>query len=670
MKGCLFIVLISCILPCGIAGRQPPFFQKDAGDANKDIAKKAIRANINSLTTLISQGCRDSNTVKQLNKLSNCYYSFSHDSVVLYAGRARQLAGQINYPEGLIVAIMNQGVAEEVFGNNWDAAIIHYRQAIEMAFRYKKDGLLHSMYSVIHNAFVYKGDFPQAMNVAREGLKLAKAEGNKVQMLHYTSLAGSAYFRQEIYDKSLAEYRSAEMIAASLNAGEQRKALNLVVMADIYCGIGDVYTACGDTAQAMYYLNRALTEFSNLRQDSSFARQYMIPNTLFKIGLVRKACGDSVQALSYTLAALDSTLYIACNKYDIAGYYLVAGNLLRLMKRTPDAKAYLYEGLRIADEIKHAEHIRDGCRYLSLLFAGEHKFDSAWHYNLRYVVLKDSITSVVSKFRTEEIKAIYDINEKNEVIVRQTNIRNILIASFAVLFISLVFLYNRNRLRRENRYQQEQNRQRQELFNAIAAAQELERKRIARDLHDGLGSVLSAAKLKMEDVKVSRPELINNEKFLAGISLIDEASAELRNISHNIMPATLSKLGLVAALKNLCNSISSNSGLQINFSAFDFTERIEEHIEISIYRIILELINNVVKHARAGKVIVQLVRYPDHINITVEDNGKGFDYSQALQEKKGIGLGNILSRVDYLKGTINIDAEPGRGTTVMIDVPF
>ena len=154
------------------------------------------------------------------------------------------------------------------------------------------------------------------------------------------------------------------------------------------------------------------------------------------------------------------------------------------------------------------------------------------------------------------------------------------------------------------------------------------------------------------------------------MQLLDEASVELRNISHNIMPVTLSKLGLVAGLKNLSNTISSNSGLQINFSAHDFQERLDEHTEISIYRVVLELINNVVKHAQANKVTIQLIRYPDHINLTVEDNGKGFDYPRALEEKKGIGLGNIQSRVDYLKGVMNVDAVPGRGTTVIIDVPL
>jgi signal transduction histidine kinase len=110
--------------------------------------------------------------------------------------------------------------------------------------------------------------------------------------------------------------------------------------------------------------------------------------------------------------------------------------------------------------------------------------------------------------------------------------------------------------------------------------------------------------------------------------------------------------------------------LQISFTAHELEGRIEETTEISIYRIILELINNIVKHAKAGKVSIQLVKYPEYINVIVEDNGQGFDYQKAMEEKKGMGLGNVLSRVEFLKGTIDIDSALGKGTTAIIEIPY
>jgi signal transduction histidine kinase len=136
------------------------------------------------------------------------------------------------------------------------------------------------------------------------------------------------------------------------------------------------------------------------------------------------------------------------------------------------------------------------------------------------------------------------------------------------------------------------------------------------------------------------------------------------------MPATLSKLGLEAALQNLINKIAAHSKMQVNFTAHGFEERIEETTEMSIYRIILELINNIVKHAAAQKLTIQLIKYPAYINLMIEDNGQGFEYQKAFEEKKGIGLGNIASRVEYLNGTLEVDSVAGKGTTVIIEIPY
>lgn len=666
MKFTLVIIIGGCLCAQGIFAQR---LRSNPWDNDKPATRNNGPSQKDLLRQQLSLKQTDTSRIDILNLLTVQYFSTSYDSVLFYTNKARQLSEKINYVEGRIEAIHNRGVAEEIFKRNWDTAIICYRQAIELAREYRKYGLLHQLFGVIHNAFVYRGNFPLAMEVARDGLELARQSDNRTQMLHYTCLAATAYFRQGIFDKSLAEYFQAEEIAASLDADEQLRSMYQTAMPDVYTGLGDVYTATGDTAKALYYLRKALNGFTTLRKDTLFLRDYMVANIFFKMGMVYKISNQPGKALGYFEAALDSTVSISANPYEKAAYYLQAGEVLREMKNLQGAKIYLYEGLRISNEIKHAENLRDACYYLSLVFADEKRYDSAWYYNQQYAVLKDSITNVVSKFRTEEIKTVYDINEKNKVIARQTNTRNILIASFAVLLVTLGFLYNRYRLRQKNRYQQELNRQQNELFNAIAAAQEQERKRIAQDIHDGLGSVLSAAKLKMAEVKELKPELTEDDKFISGIGLIDEASSELRNISHNIMPATLSKLGLVPALKNLTEKISSNKGLQLQFAVHDFEKRLDEQTEISVYRIILELVNNVVKHAAATRATVQLVGYPDYFNITVEDNGKGFEPEKLTEEKKGIGLASIAARVEYLKGIMDIDSTPGKGTTIVVDIP-
>jgi signal transduction histidine kinase len=208
-----------------------------------------------------------------------------------------------------------------------------------------------------------------------------------------------------------------------------------------------------------------------------------------------------------------------------------------------------------------------------------------------------------------------------------------------------------------------------EILRTTIEVQDKERRRIAEDLHDSLGSILSAAKLKlsaMEGQLTTGGHSSQNETMNDVLSLMDEAMNEMKNIAYNIMPATLSRLGLIAALQNLFNRISSRSLLKINFSTFGFDERPDQLFEVSIYRIVLESINNVVRHADARNVTVQLIRYPDYINITIEDDGKGFHQTTAVY---GNGLTNIDSRVKNLGGTLDIDSSEGSGTTIFVDIP-
>lgn len=639
-----------------------------AGQPFWDSPKPKFRE-IDSVRNLLDLSRRDTITAGNLAELATLYSYSSYDSAMFYSRQTFELSRQIGYVRGKLAALTIMGFAEEILKRNWDSAVVYYQEAIRLATDNRMNNELERLYGIIHNAYVYQGNFPRAMEIASEGLAYARKSGDRLRELHYTNLIAAAYFRQDLYDRSLEEYRKALQLAESMPPGDL-SGLNLVSLADIFYGMGEVYTATGDTVSAQEYLEKALHGFTVLRRHPQFLRSYMVPNTLFRMGVTKRRSGNYEEALRYAQAAVDSIQTIPCNQYEIAGYYLLAGDVMRLLGRFDEARISLVKGLQIAQSIRHAENARDAYRSLALLYADENRYDSAWYYNERYAVLKDSISNERTRIRTREIKAVYDLAQRDREIARQRNQWNILVTAFIVLLLTMGFLYNRYRLRQRNRYQRELNRQQNELFNAISLAQEQERKRIAQDIHDSLGSVLSAAKLKMAEIRDMKPELNTSDKFLSVSNLLDEASAELRSISHNIMPATLSKLGLAAAIRNLAEKISSNKGVEIRFIAYAFDERLDEKTEISIYRIVLELINNVVKHAAATKATVQLIRFPDHINITVEDNGKGFMPDKVAEEKKGIGLGSVESRVEYLRGTMDIDSLPGKGTTVVVDIPL
>ncbi|HMD01165.1 MAG TPA: histidine kinase, partial [Ferruginibacter sp.] len=547
----------------------------------------------------------------------------------------------------------------------YDSAIYYFKKATSY---FHDNGIKEDYYSSLLNVYFYLGDYPGAMETISEEMKLAEQTNDKIRVAHCNNILGYIYFKQENFPESEKYYN-----AYADNAIELKDTL---LIAHALGEISDVYTEEKDYKRAINSLQTVISYSKQMLADTSIKRTYIawapqyIAKANFRLGRAYKLSGNLDSALYYSLGSLHTGTHNP--GYDTAAFYINAGDVYRLMKKYPEAIFYLHHGYSLSREMNHRENTRDAAQYLSQTYAALNRYDSAFYYFQIFAGLKDSIVNNETKMKIAGIQGQYDIAKKNKEIARQQQIRNILIGSFLFFIIVLLLLYNRSRLVQKNRRQQEYSRQQNELFNAIVSTQDQERKRIAQDIHDSLGSVLSAAKLKLSSLEDSKRPLAPDqlEKYHSTLALLDDAVAELRSISHNIMPATLSKLGLVAALQNLIGKMSGRSAVQVSFTTHGLDERLEENTEISVYRIILELINNIVKHADAKKVSIQLIKYPKYINLIVEDNGKGFDHNKAMEEKRGIGLGNILSRVEFLKGNIDIDSSLGKGTTVIIDIPY
>lgn len=640
--------------------------QTTSGSEDKLKGLKLNRQICDSLIKLINNSPEDTSKVNRLTMLCGTLTNQDADSSMGLANDAFLLSEKLGYKRGMAVALYRMAA---IYGERKQDRIKEVefcRKAIDVAEKNNIFPELHDFYSGIFNSYYYQGQFPSAMDIAQRGLNYAEKRKEQEQVLLYKNNIGNVFYRLGNLKEAEKNYTEALYIAEKINKLEK--------LASTCLNLTDIYITSKDSSKIFSYVDRAVSIYRDHFEDPAFnGRKHRYSFALFKKAEAFDLIGKPDSAMKYVSQALYlCNSQLKCDLFDVINYYLLAGRLYLKKADYTLSKEYFNKALQTAIQIGHKENTRDSYSALSGIYQAEKKYDSALHFFRLYNQLKDEVTNTETQSAITRIQGEYDVAKKDEVIARQTNLRNIIIGSFIVFLITVGFLYNRYRLRQRNRYQQELNRQQNELFNAIAAAQDQERKRIAQDIHDSLGSILSAAKLKLSALKESQPLLSNEhaEKYQTTLQLLDEASAELRSISHNIMPATLSKLGLVPALKNLSNTISSHSGLQISFSAHDFMERIPEQAEMSIYRIVLELINNIVKHAQANKVTIQLIKYPDYINLSVEDNGRGFDYGDALHEKKGIGLGNILSRVDYLRGKMNVDSLPGRGTTVIIDVPL
>ena len=636
---------------------------------NIDVTKEKIlflSQKIDSLPYYIKTGKIDVHAVCQLKEHSRYHFKGLN---IDFSPQALHLPGSVRtkYIEMYVLFdLANKFYVSKQF----DSAIGYWNKALDIAVSHQFDAeALHMMRVALNHNYFLLGDYTLAMKISTEGLSRSEQIGDKNRMAHFNNVIGYIHMRLRNFDKASVYFSAYQQQAHNIK--------DTVLEAHAMYNLGDLAIAKKEYDNAINFL----MESGNLYR--SVKRQHLINNqeregyVSNKLAQCWKLKGDLNQAMVYITISLKITNGVSgVNAYDKADYFINAGDIYNRRLMPDSALLLLKSGLAIAASINHREFKRDAFEQIAIAFSQMKTYDSAFIYQNRFSKLKDSILNESSQQEIFQRDADLQIERQQQLqraaIQRQKMWRNIIIGIALFSLITLGLLYNRYRLRQGNRYQQQLNRQQNELFNAIALTQDQERKRIAEDIHDSLGSILSAAKLKLSALKEGHSSLSEEqtEKYMITLQLLDEASSELRNISHNIMPATLSKLGLVAALRNLITTISSHSGLQISFSTHDFDKRLDEKTEMSIYRVILELINNVVKHAAADKVTVQLIRYPDYINITIEDNGKGFDYSKALEQKNGIGLGNVLSRVNYMKGSINVDAAPGRGTTVIIDVPM
>lgn len=209
-----------------------------------------------------------------------------------------------------------------------------------------------------------------------------------------------------------------------------------------------------------------------------------------------------------------------------------------------------------------------------------------------------------------------------------------------------------------------------ETINAMVSGQEKERHRLAGELHDNLGSTLATVRMQVENLERNLDKVDNPKALLTKThKLINEAYEKVRTISHERNAGVLAKDGLLPAIQRLANTISSDDGLSIEVEDFGLEQRLSNDLEITIFRIVQELVTNIVKHAKATEATISLTQHEGELNILIEDNGKGFKVG-TLQTKNGMGLGSIERRVEHLEGSMSVDSTPGKGTHIIIDIPL
>lgn len=395
------------------------------------------------------------------------------------------------------------------------------------------------------------------------------------------------------------------------------------------------------------------------------------------------------QALKYHQKAFELAKTWA-DPYYIADELITLGDAYQKLNQRDSTLKYYQEALKISEEKAYMPKVRLVLKNISEFYEQIGNYKMANEYRKKWAIFNEKfikkqnqsrIQLNEARFRSvqkqEKINSLEQENQIRELQLEQKNY--ILIALIiSVLALSLLaFLYFKNYKKEKLLAEQNNEIQQQKIkeleqekqlinMNSILKGQEEERSRMAKDLHDGLGSMLSGIKLNLsamhQNFIIHSSEVFSFEKAL---TQLDSAIAEMRRVAHNMMPEALLKFGLHEAIQDYCDGINENGALKMQFTAIGESKSLDATVQKVLYRIFQELTNNALKHASAKTVFIQMSHHEKGITLTIEDDGKGFDTSKT----NGAGLQNVKSRVDYLKGTLHIDTSPENGTSITVEIP-
>lgn len=290
----------------------------------------------------------------------------------------------------------------------------------------------------------------------------------------------------------------------------------------------------------------------------------------------------------------------------------------------------------------------------------------------------------------QQVKAIRDIDAKYQTKEHKTQIAGLqndmkkggAVILFLLALLVLFVLGYKNLNKKKKIIEQEKQIEIHKLENVlkeqelheidkILEGQEKERVKIANDLHDNLGSLLATVKLNFNNLKQQQNNTIEDkyQLFEKTDSLIEEAYQKVRTIAHTKNAGVIANQGLLSAVKNIAKKVSIPGKLKVEVIPFGLEERLENSLEIAIFRMIQEILTNAIKHAKASEIIINLTQHDDSLNIIVEDNGKGFD-PKTIDKKEGMGLTNIEKKIEQMGGVFSIDSFEKRGTSIIIDIPL
>ena len=515
----------------------------------------------------------------------------------------------------------------------YDSAIIYYHKSLKLSEESGNPGI-GSILNNIGKTYYLKAEenqenqynFEEAKKYLYKSLEYCQINPNPLSEALVLTNLGNIANKENALDSALVLYKKAEQIHFKYN---NQRGLN-----DLLLNEGEIYRKQGDTEKAMQHFDKAL----------DYYKEKEITHGI--------------------IIATRNIAYIMAEQGKIS------------------AAIVLYDtGLKLSDKSKDTKNKLEILMHLQQLYQKSGNYKKAFYFQTRYINLKDSIYTinkerVISnlRLRYEKQKDQAKILEQQLDLKKRTNQRNIYLFSGigSIIVLLLLFAYHKNASRKNKIIAEQKIQQLEEEKKLLAAkflveGEEKERKRIAKELHDGLGVLLSTAKMQFTAIKDKSPE--NRPLIERATKLLEQATGDVRKISHNMMPGLLTRFGFYEAVEDLFEKIDDTEGLSATALVTGDQKRLPENTEIMLYRIVQEMSNNTLKHAQATELTLDIVVLPEQLSIDYTDNGKGFNVEE-IMAKKSIGLTSIQSRVKFLNGNIDCHSKVNKGTNYHIIIPL
>jgi len=552
------------------------------------------------------------------------------------------------------------GLLERLEGN-YDKALDH----LEINIKYFENDSTNKSYALFQKGVIYQqlGDYNKSLKTYLDILEIFEAKKDSFAIASTLNSIAIIYENMDDHDQAIANFNDAKKIFILKDI--QRDICNTdISIAAVYYKKGD-YEKSRIYAQNSLKLSRSIN-FKQLEGKSLQILGDIAAKTDPKLGL--KYYLEAKEILSKTnfeREKLSLSISLGIAYYEQKNY--------------AKAKNELIGALKVAEEKKIKNQVKETSFILAKIAAIESDFSLAYNYRLKYTEAKDSIINIENSKNINLLQKQFETEKKDKEITEQklivsdqqlslqkskskSRLMTILIIALLLASILLWFVFRQRQKRIQQQLVAIQKEQEVQTLESLIEGEEKERLRIAKELHDGVNGDLSAIKYKLSSLLKMNNEVINE-----AVNMIDNSCKQVRAISHNLVPPSLKDFNLIEAVNNYCENMNSIHAPEINFQHIGDPITLNKKVEVNIFRIIQELVTNAVKHSEAKTIDVQLSNRKDTVLVTVEDNGKG--YTSNKEDNAGIGLNNIKSRVEYLNANLDIVSNTnGTSNTIEIDL--